>query len=488
MTRTSLIFGPPGTGKTTTLLDEVDAALGQGISPERIGFFAFTRKAAGEAAGRAIDRFGLTDDELPWFRTLHSAAFRILGLQRGEVMQSEHFKEIGKALGGFTFTGDYDETTERPPQGGGLGDIALALYSRARARMIPIKDEWAKTDSEISLAEAQLFADTLDSYKKTYQLLDFNDFLDEVTEPLPLDLMIIDEAQDLTRQQWGFARRIGKQAERVIIAGDDDQAIHTWSGADLNMFLSFAAAVRVLPTSHRLPRVIWERARALAETIKYRQPKEWGPREDDSPGEISWLAYADEGNLQDGATWLLLCRHKHQVEMLTEICRQQGVVYQANGVWSNNTPAVRAVINYERMRRGDAVTGENAVVMSRYIVGMSKPSRSQAWVKWEDIHWPFEGRPDWMTALGAIGASEREYIRRLRRNGEPLTGPGRVVVSTIHGIKGGEADHVMVIPDVTRRVADQLHTDDEKRVWYVALTRAKQALFMCVPQTQNFFS
>ena len=45
-----IIFGPPGTGKTTYLLDEVFAKeVEQGVDPAKIGYFAFTRKAAQEA-------------------------------------------------------------------------------------------------------------------------------------------------------------------------------------------------------------------------------------------------------------------------------------------------------------------------------------------------------------------------------------------------------------------------------------------------------
>ena len=43
------LFGPPGTGKTTTLLNLVDKALADGVPSTQIAFFAFTRKAATEA-------------------------------------------------------------------------------------------------------------------------------------------------------------------------------------------------------------------------------------------------------------------------------------------------------------------------------------------------------------------------------------------------------------------------------------------------------
>ena len=64
------IFGPPGTGKTTKLLNMVDQALSNGVNPQDIAFLAFTRKAAAEAKERAAKRFDLDPDtDLFYFRT-----------------------------------------------------------------------------------------------------------------------------------------------------------------------------------------------------------------------------------------------------------------------------------------------------------------------------------------------------------------------------------------------------------------------------------
>ena len=76
----TIVLGPPGTGKTQTLLGEVDKYLKK-TDPNRIGYFSFTQKAAYEARDRAIDKFNLTEDDLPYFRTLHSLAFRRLGIK-----------------------------------------------------------------------------------------------------------------------------------------------------------------------------------------------------------------------------------------------------------------------------------------------------------------------------------------------------------------------------------------------------------------------
>ena len=65
----TIILGPPGTGKTTTLLNLVDEFIQDGVRPKQIGYFSFTKKAATEAATRAADKFGLDiENDLAFFK------------------------------------------------------------------------------------------------------------------------------------------------------------------------------------------------------------------------------------------------------------------------------------------------------------------------------------------------------------------------------------------------------------------------------------
>ena len=62
-------------------------------------------------------------------------------------------------------------------------------------------------------------------------------------------------------------------------------------------------------------------------------------------------------------------------------------------------------------------------------------------------------------------------------------------MSTIHGAKGGEADNVMLLTDLPRK-ADEAYfanADDERRVFYVGMTRAKKALHIVHSQSDREF-
>jgi len=133
-----IVLGPPGTGKTTRLLGLVEQYLQSGVAPDRIGYFAFTRRAADEAITRACEKFSLTKKDLPFFRTLHSLAFMQTGLSHSQVMTGDKYQEVADWLkiGKFYSGGPIDQG---PYKDFGYGDKFLEIINMSRILRQPLR-------------------------------------------------------------------------------------------------------------------------------------------------------------------------------------------------------------------------------------------------------------------------------------------------------------------------------------------------------------
>lgn len=485
MTReVELLLGPPGTGKTTSLLNIVEQLIANGTDPARIGFVAFTRKAAEEAATRACTQLRLDRKQLPNFRTLHSLAYGHLGLSGSEIMSTDDYSALAQGTGWCTFKHQYNAFTERCEQGGAIGDRCLRIYSLSKSMRISLESAWRLSgDKDISLWKLEQFARVYESYKKDFHKCDFSDILDLDRAPYNLEVLIVDEAQDLTRQQWAMVEHIWGNVKRVIVAGDDDQAIYQWSGADIDYFLKLRGMKTVLPHSYRLPVTHKAKCDELAAKIAQRYPKVWTAR--DEQGVLKYVPGFETVDLTTGGSWLLLGRHQHLLEQLAQLAERQGVVYRWGGQWSNQRSYVQAVVTYEGLRKGHVLDARRVKALTRFIHNFPEVEGGRKYA-WGDIAWPFTGAPPWMDALNLLTVQEREYVRALLRRGESLSEPGRIIISTIHGVKGGEADNVLLLTDITYKVQQKISTaqDEERRVWYVACSRARHGLFINSPMSK----
>ena len=108
---TTKYFGPPGTGKTTTLLRQIEQHLDEGVAPDQIAFISFSVKAAEEGKSRARARFGLDKDELVCVlqtrhghhsrhgRSRHQRIFRDLQLSSDPTLPRQHPQVFGSDAG-----------------------------------------------------------------------------------------------------------------------------------------------------------------------------------------------------------------------------------------------------------------------------------------------------------------------------------------------------------------------------------------------------
>jgi hypothetical protein len=94
------IFGPPGTGKTTTLMKIIEKRLSEGLLPKEIAFVSFSNEAANVGKRRIIEHLPqYHQKDFINFRTLHSLSVS-LGCSGGKkFMDGDHMRKFDKTIG-----------------------------------------------------------------------------------------------------------------------------------------------------------------------------------------------------------------------------------------------------------------------------------------------------------------------------------------------------------------------------------------------------
>ena len=454
-------YGPPGTGKTHRLISRAKAYVRVGTPLHKIGYFAFTRKAAKEAR----ERMPIDDKKLEHFQTLHSFAYNTLGLQEENIMQPFHYEDLGKQLGiRVKYSDKYNEEESHFLT---CNDPYFQLIGRAINRDVSIREEFDRNEhdrKQIKWSTLKHIHDNLLEYKKQAKLQDFNDIINNVLEKVPqFDVIFIDEAQDLSPLQWKLYDKLKENSKDVYLAGDDDQAIFAWAGADVERFIKEPAKEKVLNKSKRISRSVQEESNKPVERISgIRKQKEYLPR--DYEGECKYISNLGQVDLTKGK-WLILTRTKNQLLELMKELRKKNLYYQSNRGRSYKVRLYKAAKLYTDWTKGK-ILDEKEEKECKDFMG--------------DEH--FNRKSNWYDVFVAAPEKEIRYIRLMLENGENLDEDARIFMSTIHAIKGGEQDNVILslhqgdkIQKSIKRSVDK--RDEEHRVWYVGITRARNNLY-----------
>lgn len=497
---TEIIFGPPGTGKTTRLIALAESYFEQGYQPEDICFVTFTRKGAAEARHRATEKFKFTDIQLRWWKTLHALAFLQLGLSRSQVMgPNDYFTLCGQL--GLTIT-NKGMSEDGNISGLSKGDRLFFMENMARAKMMSLKDYWeASYMEDIYWYELELLSKTMLEYKAANGKQDFTDIIYSFNHSpmVPnIKILIVDEAQDLTPLQWQMVENLSKDVERVFVAGDDDQAIFRWAGADVNRFIQLPGQRHILPQSYRVPMDVQRIAEKIANRITNRIDKHWKPTNE--KGEVIYVNNLEHIDMSVGS-WLLLARNLYLLEKYNIYCLQMGYVFDSHIGSPIRGASLAAIVVWEELRKSKQV---KAVDCKKVFDMMSSKLKIKHGAKTkldkvnDDVLLTLEILKQdyglltdaiWHEALDKIDVYEREYFISALRRGEKLLKEPRIKINTIHSVKGGEADHIVVLTDMAQRTWNEFleNEDDEHRVWYVAVTRARKSLHIVTPQTDRAY-
>lgn len=532
------LIGGAGTGKTTELMRIMGEVIDRGIDPMHVGFVSFTRAARQEAAERAAKQFGLATEDLlkhGWFRTLHSVCFRALGnpdgLLTGNAESRDWLREhVSPQISSPGIDEDGFELAEERSMAG----EALTLWQMSRSRLEPIAETHRRRSRSSTdlppLSYCQTIAKRYEEAKILHGRCDFADLLLQVAGAkchpehgvdldrtpqgdLPrLPVWFFDEQQDTSALLDRVCRRLASQpgVRWCYVAGDPFQAIYSsFMGADSRLFRAWPVAKeRVMPQTYRCPDPIHRLGeQCLAKCSDY---FDRGIASASHDGAIAQASCIDElvSRITPTDSWLLIARTHYLASAMSRALEDVGLPWtttQGTGGWV--APARNAaLLALSDLEQGLPVNAEAWWRITQLIPASESGTKllargtktrfadaaerarltAEEWLV-DLLSLSEAGGTDSLVALIASGrwTSLSKHAPAFRASlakwGEQPTTSPTIKVGTIHSVKGAEADHVGLLTSTTGRIAygrtaDRDCLDEERRVAYVGVTRARQTL------------
>lgn len=468
------IFGTAGAGKTTKLISIVEQLLEE-TQPERIVFASFTKKAVEEMIERVLIKFPhLSKEQFRYFKTLHALCYA--SSSNKKIITHKQLQEVAQSVG-------IDISYNINPEDSGgskTGDKIVTIDSLSRLRIVDLKEQWKECNFEdIPLYLVEEWRKKLEQFKKEKKRVDFTDLLENYNSgPIDADYMIIDEAQDLCPLQWKVVNEMSKNCKRVYIAGDDDQLIYKWAGADVNYILNIKSDDKIiLDKSYRLPSNIYHLSRSILKKIKNREPKESIPTKEN--GIIEKVNSIDNIDFKIDQDYLILIRNKYLSFEISEHLEQLGLPYVLFNKSSTDCLETEAIYAWEKFRKVKRIDPKSYEKCSRFSTLLADDQR---------LNIPeYLINKTWYEVLNKISPRKSSYFRNILSKGFKLNKEPLIKISTIHQAKGGESNNVIIISDVSNNTWKEIDTEDEHRVWYVAVSRAKKNLTIITDQTNQYY-
>ena len=443
-----------------------------------------------------MTKFGYETKELVYFRTLHSLCYHWLGLTRSDVMARSNLREFSKSIG---------ERISSAWEGENLmalnskGDKMLFLENMARNQCLGFREQWNNANSDISWMHFDWFSKNYSKYKENNFLIDYTDMLEMFLQSRGspnLDVLIVDEAQDLSALQWKCIEKLASNVEHVYIAGDDDQAIYRWAGADVQHFIDLKGKNTYLKQSYRVPRKVHDVALGIVKRIGSRKEKVWEPKTEE--GTVNFHTSFEHVDISQG-DWLFLARNNYLLNAVEDYLQVSGRIYQKANKPSVSENLITAIKDWESLRKGDSIEAGRIRKIYGYMKAGKGVKRGYKTLKTvrDDLNLDIKTlKADhgllldciWHECFDLIGNTQREYVISCLRKGEKLVS-SKIRLNTIHAAKGGECENVVLLTDLANKTWEELYTnpDNECRAFYVGVTRTKSNLHLIRGKTRKEF-
>lgn len=461
------------THNTRRLIEEVSKEL-ETRRPEELAFVTFTRKGAEEGLRRVCSKLMFEPEDLPYFRTLHSLTFHALNLKGTQMFGRLDQRKFNKEFGYNVNRCEVDTGKVAPTR----DSLYLDFYDMEHSGALTSKQ---LAEADIEKAYYNQIVRDYEAYKAREEKVDFFDCLIKYVEngeALPVKVAMIDEAQDITALQWKVIDKAFRKAEKIIIAGDDKQSIYAYSGArpDFLIQLSKQFPVEHLSKSYRIPYSVYKLSVAITNFIGEKTEQKAEPRMENGEGMVMQLNglerilnFLDESCIKDDpdkTAWYILARNNCFLEEPKKVLEEALIPYWTAEGFFMGGEIMKRLKDYENFK----------------MEGYRDPKKKEDFQRKfgiEDFTQPFtetnlftEGRK-WVYA---------SYIEKygLKKLEEMCKWNPQVLVSTIHHVKGGEAKNVAIMLDTTRKTKGNVfeNIDEELRILYVGVTRAKENLFL----------
>ena len=524
------LIGGPGCGKTTEVINILAKQFKAGLQPSQILMIGFAKATVLTLQERAKAKFKwFSEDQLESIKTIHRYG-KDIACPGKEVFNSKAKRDFIKKL--KTDPDNWvmlDTDKDKDDEDGAVWNVKtdkkfatifklIGFARHARKKTLEKILEFHSNHDDFNFAkvrrsEIKYCFNNLNLFKTTNNMIDFEDMLEYSLVPnvhFPeYKVVILDEAQDLTRLEWKVIAKLGKTTEEMYLVGDDDQGIYGWKGSDTRVFLKWPCQERnkkFLNHTHRLPTKIYALAQKIINDIApehriggvkrenyFPCPKKCCNKEN-FPGILEILHDLEELTevIKFDSSAILCARDWNHCKQYAEHLRDRGIIWkekdklkESQGAFRSSFPKKERGIlkSWDELKAGEGLNGKEVRALIKYLnPGLVQRGKKSALINsdtcpeefkdgearftfkdlsekyyvladihksWFDVFRFTTTRKRSKQTPGALFADDdafNNYLKNCYEN-DPTLNKSDIIVSSIHGVKGMERKKVVICND-----------------------------------------